>query len=159
MHYLESRPTRLAATFVKADRMAHMVEVLVDHDTVVSGDAARGAPYKFYDLGDSYCTNPFWSTCPHRMACARCDFNLPKASALGQALEARGSLQRLLEEVPLTDDERAAAEGDAAAVRDLIAKLEDGPTLDGRKRDEIETAKPEPFEPVEDARSAGPRTQ
>lgn len=156
MHYLAIKPTRLAATFAKADRMAHMVAVLVDHDAVVSGDAARGAPYKFYDLGDSYCTNPFWSTCPHRMACARCDFNLPKASARGLALEARGSLQRLLEEVPLTDDERAAAEGDEAAVRGLIAKLDGEPTPDGRTRDEIEAAEPAFADPNAEAKIGAP---
>ncbi len=138
MHYLAIRPTRLAATFAQADRMAHMIEVLLDHEAVVNGDAATGQPYKFYDLGDSFCTNPFWSTCPHRMACARCDFNLPKESSRAQALEARTSVQRLLEEVPLSDDERTAAEGDRDAVDRLIGKLEDQVTLDGRTRREIE---------------------
>ena len=140
MHYVAVRPTRLAATFAKADRMAHMIDVLIDHDAIVNGGAANGDPYKFYDLGDSYCTNPFWSTCPHRMACARCDFNLPKASAIGHALEAKASVQRFLEEVPLTDDERAAAEGDSEAIEHLVDKLARAPTLDGRTRREIDRA-------------------
>lgn len=138
MHYLAIRPTRLAATFAQADRTAHMIEVLLDHEAVVNGDAAAGRPYKFYDLGDSFCTNPFWSTCAHRMACARCDFNLPKDSSYAQALETRTSVQRLLETVPLSDDERAAAEGDRNAVDRFIGKLEDKVTLDGRTRREIE---------------------
>lgn len=137
LHYLAIRPTRLAATFAKADRMSHMVDVLIDHDAIVDGDAAKGGPYKFYDLGDSYCTNPFWSTCPHRMACARCDFNLPKDSSMAQALEARSSVQRLLEEVPLTDDERTMAKGDQGAIETFVSKLERKPTLDGRTRRQI----------------------
>ena len=32
MHYLRIRPTQLAASFVKADRVAHMINVLIDHD-------------------------------------------------------------------------------------------------------------------------------
>ncbi|WP_120498925.1 tyrosine-type recombinase/integrase [Kiloniella sp. EL199] len=131
MHYLTIRPTRLAATYAKADRMTHMVDVLIDHDAVINGDAVNGKPYKFYDLGDSYCTNPFWSTCPHRMACARCDFNLPKDSILARTLEARSSVLHMLEKVPLTDDERAAVEGDKEAIDGLIEKLKGLPTLDG----------------------------
>ena len=32
LHYIRIRPTQLAASFVKADRVAHMISVLVDHD-------------------------------------------------------------------------------------------------------------------------------
>lgn len=66
------------------------------------------------------------------MACAGCDFNLPKASAKAEALTARSSLMRLLEEVPLSPDERAVVEGDADKLDRLLAKLKDVPTLDGR---------------------------
>ena len=61
----------------------------------------------------------------HRTACVRCDFDLPKDSAYGQALETRTSVQRPLEEVPLSDDERTAAEGDRDAVDRFISRLED----------------------------------
>jgi len=65
--------------------MSHLISVLIDHDLI-----ARQAqePYVFYDLGDSYCSYPLWSSCPDRMACARCDFNLSKArqySYIGRA--------------------------------------------------------------------------
>ena len=50
----------------------------------------------------------------------------------------RTSVQRLLETVPLSDDERTAAEGDRNAVDRFIGKLEDKVTLDGRTRREIE---------------------
>ena len=83
MHYIRVRPTRLASAFAKADQLAHMVRVLIDQEAVLSGAARDGAPWKFYDLGHSYCTNPFWSTCPHRMACVGCSFNLPKELSEG----------------------------------------------------------------------------
>lgn len=132
MHYIRIRPTQLAAAFVKADQMAHMIRVLIDQDAVLSGAARDGAAWKFYDLGHSYCTNAFWSTCPHRMACVGCSFNLPKASAEAMAIEALASVTRLLEEVPLSPDERAAAEGDATALNGMLAKLKNVPALDGR---------------------------
>ncbi|WP_426780952.1 hypothetical protein [Pseudomonas syringae] len=95
-------------------------------------------PYTFYDLGDSYCSNPFWSSCPHRMACASCDFNLPKASARAQALESKTSIGRYLEAVPLTADERAIVEGDLEKLDGLIRKLDDVPALNGRTPSEID---------------------
>ena len=140
MHYIRVRPTRLAGAFAKADQMAHMVRVLIDQEAVLSGAARDGAPWKFYDLGHSYCTNAFWSTCPHRMACAGCSFNLPKSSAKGMVVEARASVTRLLEEVPLSPDERAAAEGDVTALDGMLAKLQDVPALDGRTPQEIHFA-------------------
>jgi len=45
-----------SASFVKADRVAHMMSVLIDHDP----DAVSlTGPAIYYDLGDSYCMNPF----------------------------------------------------------------------------------------------------
>ncbi|AZG85674.1 hypothetical protein N032_08275 [Pseudomonas syringae pv. pisi str. PP1] len=98
-------------------------------------------PYTFYDLGDSYCSNPFWSSCPHRMACAGCDFNVPKASARAQALESKASIGHYLEAVPLTADERAIVERDLAKLDGLIRKLDDVPTLYGRTPSQIEAKK------------------
>lgn len=120
MHYIRIRPTKLAAWFAQADHMAHMVSVLIDHE--MAGKQS-GQPYAFCDLGGYYCTNPFWSTCPHRMACAGCDFNLPKESARGQALESKASIRRYLEEVPLSADERGIVEGDLVKIDGLIRKL------------------------------------
>jgi len=65
------------------------------------------------------------------MACARCDFYLPKDSSKAQLLEARGNLQRMLAQIPLTDDERAAVEDGAAAVERLIERLAHVPTPAG----------------------------
>ncbi len=138
LHYIRIRPTKLAAAFVKADQMSHMVSVLIDHDVIARHSEE---PYTFYDLGNSYCSNPFWSSCPHRMACAGCDFNLPKASARAQALESKTSIGRYLEAVPLTAEERAIVEGDLDKLDGLIRKLDSVPTLDGRTPIEIDASK------------------
>ena len=54
----------------------------------------------------------FFDQCPHRMACARCDFYVPKQSSRRSCSRRRTDLQRMLVEIPLTDDERAAVDGD-----------------------------------------------
>jgi hypothetical protein len=132
LYYIRTKPTRLAGAFAKADQMAHLIEVFIDHEAVINGAAAKGEPYKYYDLGSSYCANPFWSTCPHRMACAGCDFNVPKDSAKGEALAAKAFLHRYLEEVPLTPDEQMIVKGDLEKLEVMLGKLQDMPTLDGR---------------------------
>ena len=137
MHYLRVRPARLTEAYAKADEAAYLVSVLVDAEAVQDGSAAEGAPWKYYDLGSSYCTHAFWSTCAHRLACAGCAFNVPKASSRGQALEAKASLERYLERVPLTADERSAVDGDLSKLDELLAKLAgvaapDGVTVGGQ---------------------------
>ncbi|MCA1697749.1 MAG: hypothetical protein LC790_02130, partial [Actinobacteria bacterium] len=108
-------------TFLDA-KTAETVDLLFAH---------RGARIGFYDLGHGYCSYSFFEQCPHRMACARCDFYLPKDSTRGQLLEANTSLQRMLVEIPLTDDERAAVTDDHNAVKRLLDRLADTPTPAG----------------------------
>ena len=40
------------------------------------------------------------------MACAGCDFYVPKASTRAQLLEAKDHLQRMVATIPLTEDEQ-----------------------------------------------------
>ena len=136
MHYIRIRPTKLAASFVKADQMSHVISVIIDHDIATK---KNNDPYIFYDLGNSYCTNPFWSTCPHRMACIGCDFNLPKDSARAQAVESKNSIRRYLEEVPLTPDEKNIVEGDLDKLQSFIQKLDSIPALDGNTSSTIKS--------------------
>jgi len=95
MSYIRVRPTQLASAFAKADQAAHMIAVVLDQEAITSGAVRDGAPWKHYDLGHSYCSNAFWSTCPHRMACAGCFFNVPKQSAKGLILAVQQSAGRL----------------------------------------------------------------
>jgi hypothetical protein len=140
-YYLRRREHKLAAAFAKADESSHLIEVLVDQEAVLDGSAAAGEPWKYYDLGDSYCTYLFWSQCQHRLACSRCSFNVPKGSAEAGVIEAKVNLARFLESVPLSDEERAAVEGDAAVLERLLSRLKgtkapDGNAFGGQKRAE-----------------------
>ena len=73
-------------------RNVRTIEVLVDREAVVSGAAATGEAWQYFDLGHGFCTYSFFEQCPHRMACARCDFYVPKTSTRAQLLEARNNL-------------------------------------------------------------------
>jgi hypothetical protein len=44
------------------------------------------------------------------MACAKCEFHLPGQSQLATALEAKQGLPRMLVDMPLDEEERAAVE-------------------------------------------------
>jgi hypothetical protein len=96
-------------------------------DAVTSGAAAAGEPWRFHDLGHGYCTYDFFAKCPHRMACARCSFYRPKGSSQAQLLEGKANLLRLKQDVPLTDDERAAVDDGVGALEKLCAQLSDVP--------------------------------
>ena len=54
------------------------------------------------------------------MACQRCEFYVPGDSAKAQALEADAHNLKLLEQIPVTETERKALEGDRKALQKLI---------------------------------------
>ncbi len=97
-------------------RNLRSIDVLIDQDAVRSGAAARGEPWRFYDLGHGLCTYEFFDQCPHRMACARWAFYGPKPSGRAQLLGGRANLLRLRQEIPLTDEEVAAVDDGLAAL-------------------------------------------
>ena len=65
------------------------------------------------------------------MACARCDFYVPKESDRGLWLQTRDGLLKLLQEIPLSDEERAAVDGDVQALSRLLERLATVPTPSG----------------------------
>jgi integrase len=90
-HYVKTTPTKLAKSYADAAYFARnlrAIEVLIDQESVRNG-RANTEPWKFYDLGHGYCTYDFFDQCPHRMACAKCSFYLPKDSTKGLLLEAK----------------------------------------------------------------------
>ena len=89
--------------------------------------AAQGVPWRYYDLGHGWCSYEFFDQCPHRMACARCDFYVPKDSTRGQWLETRDGLLTMVQEIPLSDEERAAVDGDIEALNRLLERLKEVP--------------------------------
>lgn len=133
-HYAKITPTTLAKAYDDAGyfaRNVRTVEVLVDRDAVISNAAASGEPWQHYDLGHGYCSYTFFEQCPHRMACARCDFYNPKGSSKAQLLEAKNNLQRMLASMPLTEEQQAAVDDGQGALDHLLGRLADVPTPAG----------------------------
>jgi integrase len=113
-HYAKIQPTRLAKSIARANKNSRLIQVMVDPTA-----AEKGEPGIFYSLGDgTYCANPAWASCPHRMACLKCPMYVAKGPA--QLIEARDGILRLMQEVPLTDEERSVAEGDVEALNRYI---------------------------------------
>jgi integrase len=141
-HYAKITPHTLSKAYAEAGyfaRNVRTIEVLVDRGAVTSGAAAAGQPWQHYDLGHGWCTYSFFEQCPHRMACARCDFYTPKDSTKGQLLEASDNLQRMLASIPLSDEERAAVDDGHTAVTALLDRLADVPTPAGPTPRELGT--------------------
>ena len=139
-HYAQITPNTLTKAYTDAGyfaRNVRTIEVLIDRGAVLDGTAAAGEPWQHYDLGHGYCSYTFFEQCPHRMACARCDFYIPKPSAKAQLLEAKADVDRRLALIPLTDNERAAAEQDQQALDKLLDRLADIPTPAGPTPREI----------------------
>jgi len=133
-HYAKITPTRLAKSFADAGYFARnlrAINVLIDRDVVEEGRAGS-VPWKYYDLGHGLCTYEFFDQCPHRMACARCDFYIPKASTHAQLLEGKDNLLRLTQTITLTDEERAAVEDGVASYTRLLERLAQLPTPDAK---------------------------
>jgi hypothetical protein len=116
------------------------IQVLIDRESILTGAAAGGEqPWKYYDLGSGYCSYDFFAKCPHRLACARCPFYVPKDSARGQLLAVKDGIDQMLEQLDLTDAEREALEGDREAVTALAERLADTPTPAGPTPRELGT--------------------
>ena len=142
-YYARITPTTLAKAYTDAGYFARNVRtiaVLIDRDAVEQGTAAHGTPWQYFDLGHGYCTYSFFEQCPHRMACARCDFYLPKGSTKAQLLEAKAHLQRMLAAIPLTEEERAAVEEGAAGPGAALGTSGGCPHTDGTDATPVGTA-------------------
>lgn len=139
--YAKVTPTKLAKSYQDAEyfkRNLRTVEVLIDQDAITTGTVTNGEPWKYYDLGHGLCTYDFFSQCKHRMACAGCGFYIPKGSSKAQIIEAKGNLERMLQEIPLTEDEQFAVTEGIEALTKLKAKLADVPTPSGQTPKQLE---------------------
>ena len=158
-HYAKITPNTLSKAYTEAGyfaRNVRTIEVLLDRDAVASGAAAAGEPWQYYDLGHGLCSYTFFEQCPHRMACAKCDFYTPKSSSKAQLLEARDNLQRMLASIPLTDDERAAVDDGHAALDSLLGRLTDIPTPAGATPRELGASPAPTLLPIIEVRQGQP---
>ncbi|MGF6292780.1 tyrosine-type recombinase/integrase [Paraburkholderia youngii] len=134
-HYVAFTPTKLAKAYSEAQyfqRNLRMMEVLIDREVI--DERSIDKPWRYYDLGHGLCSYEFFDQCPHRMACARCNFYVPKESTQAELIASKVGMIRMLQEIPLTDEERDAIEGDQKAVDRLLQRLESTPTPDGQLR-------------------------
>lgn len=111
-------------------RNLRTIEVLIDQEKVRAGLTAE-EPWKFYDLGHGYCRYDFFDQCPHRMACAKCSFYMPKGSTASALLEGKSNLLRMRQEIPLNDAELAALDDGVSALESLLTRLAKVPTPAG----------------------------
>jgi integrase len=131
--YAKITPTKLMKSYADAGyfgRNLRAIEVLIDQEKVRNGVGAEEA-WKFYDLGHGYCTYDFFDQCPHRMACAKCSFYMPKGSTMAALLEGKNNLLRMRQEIPLSDAELAALDDGVSALESLLSRLADVPTPAG----------------------------
>lgn len=131
-HYAKITPTRLVKSFADAGYFARnlrSIAVLIDRDVVENGLTGT-EPWKYYDLGHGLCSYDFFDQCPHRMACARCDFYIPRASTKNQLLEAKQNLLRMIQTITLTDEERTAIDDGVTLYENLLDRLANIPTPD-----------------------------
>jgi hypothetical protein len=155
-HYAKITQLKVAKSYADAGYFARnlrAIEVLVGQDVMRSGRAAT-EPWKFYDLGHGYCTYDFFEQCQHRMACAKCDFYMPKQSTAALLLEGKKHLLWLLQEIPLGEAEQVAVEDGVTAYENLLSKLVDVPAPAGPTRRQIGAA----FVQITSSRSIVPPT-
>jgi integrase len=158
-HYAKITPNTLSKAYTEAGyfaRNVRTIEILLDREAVTSGAAAGGEPWQYYDLGHGLCSYTFFEQCPHRMACAKCDFYTPKNSSKAQILEAKDNLQRMLATIPLTDDERAAVDDGKEALDALLGRLTDIPTPAGATPRQLGTAPAPTLLPIIEVRQGKP---
>ncbi len=161
-HYAKITPNTLTRAYQDAgyfERNVRTIEVLIDRDAVTSGQAASGDPWQYYDLRHGLCSYTFFEQCPHRMACAKCDFYTPKDSSKALLLEAKDNLQKMLVAVPLTDDERAAVDDGRAALDQLLERLADVPTPAGPTPRQIGVPAAATLLPIVDVQQGPPAGQ
>jgi hypothetical protein len=128
-HYIALTPTRLMTAFHKSSKLT---ETLRTVSVLVDGRPEAGQPILRYDLGHGWCTNPAYAMCAHRMACARCSFYEPADAFADTLARQKSRYVRMLQQLDLTEDERAAVTGDLEATDRLVSRLANQPTPDAK---------------------------
>lgn len=133
-HYARMNPTKIASVYKDAgifSRNMKLVNVLIDKERARDGADSKDETTLYYDLIHGYCTYDYFAKCPHRMACVKCPFYLPKKSEQAKFVEAKSNILRMQQFIPLTDLEILAVEEDTSALAKLAQQLEDFPTPQG----------------------------
>ena len=132
-HYIALTPTQLMTAFHKSSKLT---ETLRTVSVLVDRHPEPGQPILRYDVGHGWCTNPAYAMCAHRMACARCSFYQPAQAFAETLARQKNRYVHMLQQLDLSDDERAAVAGDAEACERLVSRLAEEPTPDQRSNPE-----------------------
>lgn len=119
-YYTKVDLTKLANRFAESgylERNLATVEVLLDVERLATGEQGDAL---YYDLGHGLCANPYWHKCAYRLACVKCPMYVAGDEA--QYVRSKQGIKRMLETVPITDEERRVAEGDEEALDKLLSK-------------------------------------
>lgn len=136
-YYAAITPLRQAHALARASRAVFSVDVLIDLERL--GQAVPGVIK--YDLGHGYCHYKFFSQCPHRMACARCQHYEPKPASAPQLVELQRSHAVFTHDFTLRPEEAAAMSGDDEAVAALLTRLARVPTPSGETPEALVAAR------------------
>ena len=116
--YVRVKPTKLAASYSKAEHTSRLVEALVDTKADVNGEVKI-----YYVLGEQgFCGNPDWASCLYRMACIKCPFFMPRDRAL--LIQSSRTVKHFMEIVELTDEELAAVQDDYDKLEDAVERTQ-----------------------------------
>jgi len=69
-----------------------MIDLLIDQEAVREGLVTSNQLWKFYDVAHGYCSSDFFDKCPHRIACAKSEFYIPKELARAQMIEGKANM-------------------------------------------------------------------
>lgn len=135
-NYVEADVSKMA---VKVADGSFFQQNLASVPVIIDSEAIRNqeTTWKYFDLGHGLCKLSEWSSCRHRMACARCDFFEPKDSMRFQLLEANGNLTKMLEFVALGNDERQLVEQGLTINQELLSRLQSEPTPSGQTPEQL----------------------
>lgn len=151
-HYVAVTPLKQAEAYAAAGYLTQnkrLIEVLIDQDAIRQGRVQNGEPWRYYDVGHGHCHYDFFDECPHRLACARCDFYVSKQSSRGRLLDAKNNLEQMMQEIQLSAQEQTAVADGVLVMEKLLAQLADVPTPTGPTPRQMDTNRTRTVEEVQ----------
>ena len=125
----EPRPPATVAGQERHSRQ--LIPVYLDIEAVATGASNEGNPWRFTKLEFGYCTYVAYADCPHRLMCPHCAFFRLPEDILIHIRKPERHIQRLLQELELSEAELNILENKPGAVQQLREQLMDVPTPAG----------------------------
>jgi site-specific recombinase XerD len=134
--YLHQKPiqeeSQLQATVTNQEpHNRQLIPAYLDIEALIAGAASEGKPWRYTELDVGYCTYVDYEVCPHRLACVCCGFYSPADEVQTQIRKPDRHIQRLLQELELSEAEQNIFEKKPGAEQQLREQLMDVPTPAG----------------------------